>query len=668
MQSTRNSAPQKRRTLKKGLMALGLLFGLAVSAHASQAYGSLNNFDCVNDTTQETHGFEIEIDYGHSTDITYTYDYNHYGKPRIYEDASDPLHVKVFVRYEAKKNPDGSWSAYTAIPTGPISPTQGHQFTDPSVNFGGEHFGVGFYGNPVSVKYNWLLDDGSGNLVHGPAVYIATPAFTYIPPAAANPPQVVAAIQQPEPAEPPRMQFGKATWVKEIKTVLHNPRKVPLRELVGDDPDKPQPWANGEQPQVEIEWRLMQKEYGKAGGGKNNELKGAPEGLPGGDETITRRYEFYQYTGPLDAETGEAMATAVARDGKHGSGSATYAHHFDFNTGEWVTVTTDMSKVIVVGDFFGAQMAGFDVKPELGLIDNIQDADFNVKFPNRRVAIPGQFPITVTVKTGSLPLGLKISPTTGILSGTPIVPGPFTFTIEASDTSGKVVSHTYTLNVLGDNIPSYSVTVSALPGIGGKVKGGGTYYEGVVRSFVATANPGYQFRDWTENGIVVSTNPTYTFAVTSNHTLVANFLRLCNITTSASPFGYGTTAGDGTYLQGNPVTLTATANAGYAFSSWTLDGKKVSGLPTYTFNASYSRAYVANFVKTYAVTVSATLGGTARGTGVYKDGQTITVKASPKIGYVFVNWTENGTQISDLASYTFTVTGERTLVANFAKI
>jgi hypothetical protein len=119
----------------------------------------------VNDTGGECHGFEIEIDDIHSRDITYTYDWNHYGVPKITEDNSDPLHPKVFVRYESAKNPDGSWAAFTAVPSGPISPTDGHQFTNPSVNFGGEHFGVGFYGTPSTVKYSWLKDDGAGNLV-----------------------------------------------------------------------------------------------------------------------------------------------------------------------------------------------------------------------------------------------------------------------------------------------------------------------------------------------------------------------------------------------------------------------------------------------------------------------------------------------------------------------
>jgi hypothetical protein len=56
---------------------------------------------------------------------------------------------------------------------------------------------------------------------------------------------------------------------------------------------------------------------------------------------VTRRYEFYKYTGPLDEESGEAMADAVGADGIHGSGMRTYNHHMV--GGEWVTVTEDMA-------------------------------------------------------------------------------------------------------------------------------------------------------------------------------------------------------------------------------------------------------------------------------------------------------------------------------------
>lgn len=57
---------------------------------------------------------------------------------------------------------------------------------------------------------------------------------------------------------------------------------------------------------------MLQVDFNSANGGANGELVGAPEPLEHGDEIITRRYEFYKYVGPLDAETGEAMGDRVA--------------------------------------------------------------------------------------------------------------------------------------------------------------------------------------------------------------------------------------------------------------------------------------------------------------------------------------------------------------------
>lgn len=118
-------------------------------------------------------------------------------------------HPKTVVRYAAKKKPDGTWTAYTAIPAGPISPTDGHQFTNPAVNFGGEHFGVGYLANPTAVKYHWLVDNGAGALVQGPAVQVSnsvsTPILTSV-----SFPEVQAAIQPPE--APHVKEFGNPVW------------------------------------------------------------------------------------------------------------------------------------------------------------------------------------------------------------------------------------------------------------------------------------------------------------------------------------------------------------------------------------------------------------------------------------------------------------------------
>lgn len=57
--------------------------------------------------------------------------------------------------------------------------------------------------------------------------------------------------------------------------------------------------------------------------------------------------------------------------------------------------------------------------------------------------------------------------------------------------------------------------------------------------------------------------------------------------------------------------------------------------------------------------------GTVSGGGQYEIGASVTVVATAKTGSRFVNWTENGIEVSTDASYTFTYSGDRNLVANF---
>ena len=69
----------------------------------------------------------------------------------------------------------------------------------------------------------------------------------------------------------------------------------------------------------------------------------------------------------------------------------------------------------------------------------------------------------------------------------------------------------------------------------------------------------------------------------------------------------------------------------------------------------------------FVISVSAnpSNGGMVSGGGAYNQGQSCTVSATANSGYTFVNWTENGTTVSTDANYTFMVSGDRTLVANF---
>ena len=223
-------------------------------------------------------------------------------------------------------------------------------------------------------------------------------------------------------------------------------------------------------------------------------------------------------------------------------------------------------------------------------------------------------------------------------------------------------------------IQTYVISVSANPTNGGTVTGDGEYQQGQNCTITATPNTNYTFTNWTENGSVVSTNASYTFTVNGNRNLVANFTYVpptYTVSVSANPTNGGAVAGGGTYTQGTSCTVTATANTNYTFINWTESGNVVSTNASYTFTVNGNRNLVANFTyvpPTYTVSVSANPsdGGTVTGGGSYTEGSSCTVTAIPNSGYNFVNWTENGNQFSANASYTFAVTGNRTLVAHFS--
>jgi hypothetical protein len=69
---------------------------------------------------------------------------------------------------------------------------------------------------------------------------------------------------------------------------------------------------------------------------------------------------------------------------------------------------------------------------------------------------------------------------------------------------------------------------------------------------------------------------------------------------------------------------------------------------------------------TIALSASPSAGGTVGGGGTFAAGSSRTVTASANSDYSFTNWTENGSVVSSSASYTFTLNGNRTLVANFS--
>ncbi len=98
------------------------------------------------------------------------------------------------------------------------------------------------------------------------------------------------------------------------------------------------------------------------------------------------------------------------------------------------------------------------------------------------------------------------------------------------------------------------------------------------------------------------------------------------------------------------------------------DGKEVVCVFTPNGAAILKRLKSVRFQgHTVSVISSPAEGGAVTGDGRYPKGAQVTVTAAANSGYHFVRWTEDGKEVSANASYTFTITSDRTLAAVFDK-
>lgn len=143
---------------------------------------------------------------------------------------------------------------------------------------------------------------------------------------------------------------------------------------------------------------------------------------------------------------------------------------------------------------------------------------------------------------------------------------------------------------------TFTIATSVAPAGAGTAGGAGIYSSNAPCSLVAAANPGWGFKNWTENGAPVSSAATYNFTVRSNRVLVANFVPAYTVSTGVAPGYGGTAAGGGTFNSNAVVLVTATPVTGFKFMGWTEWGALVSPQANYSFNLTADRSLVANFV------------------------------------------------------------------------
>jgi hypothetical protein len=318
--------------------------------------------------------------------------------------------------------------------------------------------------------------------------------------------------------------------------------------------------------------------------------------------------------------------------------------------------------------------------------EEYEDTTFNVNvlqgpFTNKHVVLKGIFEISGSVNPIN---GGNVLGTGGYIEGqtatlTAIPNDGYDFINWMENTAVVSTNHIYSFTVTDHRLllanfelRSYLISVSSNPENGGSVSGlreGGAYDHGEQVSLTATPSEGFSFINWTANGSEVSKENPFNFEAEANIDLVANFsTKTYSINASVNPSNSGSITGGGNYSHGNNVTLVATPNVEYIFVNWTEDGSAVSTNASYSFVASKNRILVANFVlKQYLISadVLPANAGSVDGVGFYNHGVTATLTANANNGFKFIEWTENGSFLSDDNPLQFEVGSQRSLVANY---
>ncbi len=149
------------------------------------------------------------------------------------------------------------------------------------------------------------------------------------------------------------------------------------------------------------------------------------------------------------------------------------------------------------------------------------------------------------------------------------------------------------------------------------------------------------------------------------------------VSLAASPAEGGVLTGAGDYAEDATVTITAEANEGYRFESWTTGEEVVTTETTFSYVMGLEdTTFTANFIKTYDVSVFAniaeagtvTIADTELADSTLDEGSVLTIHAVAAEGFEFLYWSAADTVTSESASYEYTVNADAAFTAIFDTI
>ena len=213
-------------------------------------------------------------------------------------------------------------------------------------------------------------------------------------------------------------------------------------------------------------------------------------------------------------------------------------------------------------------------------------------------------------------------------------------------------------------IKSYTVNATSEDTNKGTVSPAGqTVEHGANATVVATPKAAYNFAGWYNGTTKVSSNASYTFAVTANISLTAKFTIKTFTTTTANSTGGTASVNKSSVEYGGSAIWTATPSTGYNFSKWS-NGSTTNPLTVsrITANTHITPVFV---LKSYTVTWNPNGGSVSPTSTTKTHGSTLgtlptpTRAADAQYTYTFKGWftaATGGTQISASTTVTGNVT------------
>jgi uncharacterized repeat protein (TIGR02543 family) len=259
----------------------------------------------------------------------------------------------------------------------------------------------------------------------------------------------------------------------------------------------------------------------------------------------------------------------------------------------------------------------------------------------------------------SVTLTAKAAPTgydfVGWYEGSNLVSTSLSFAVTLTANRTLVAKYkikSYTVNATSENINKGTVSPA-----------GQTVEHGANATVIATPKAAYNFAGWYNGTTKVSSNASYTFAVTANISLTAKFTIKTFTTTTVNSTGGTASVNKSSVEYGGSAIWTATPSTGYDFSKWS-NGSTANPLTVsnITANTHITPVFV---LKSYTVTWNPNGGSVSPTSTTKTHGSTLGTLPTPtraadvQYTYTFKGWftaATGGTQVSASTTVTKNVT------------